>query len=387
MMRRKLNILRVLGYPFKQYGSLERYMVCLSRECKKRDYRILIHFDSSSMPYDKQYVRDIYNAGGEIVGFPMNGKYDIKYLIKMMRLIKSREVNVVHSYFSPACHLTSWAAWLCGVKGIFRTIGSMPYINEYRFRPYAIIRQNFFAFPLKRVVTVCKTIKKKYTSYFKINKKKVIVIYGGVDIKKYNSISDFRILEIRKEFGINKNEKVVGTIADLEPRKGHQYLLEAMLSIIKEIPYVKLLFIGDGSLKNQLQTMCKNLGISNNVIFTGIRNDVNKILSIFGISVLPSLWGEGLSAAILESMATGKPVVATDIGGSCELIQHGRNGFIVPAANSDALAQATIKILKHKELAEKMGYEGRKIIKEKFDIQIRVNRELKLYEDFIRSDI
>lgn len=376
-----------MGYPFKQYGSLERYMVCLSRECKKKGYRIFIHFDSDLMPYDEHYVKDIYDAGGEIVGFAMNGKYDIKYLLKMMNLIKEKCINVVHSYFSPTCHIASWAAQLCGVKGKFRTIGSMPYTHEYKFRPFNAIRQNLLAFPLKKIVTVCDAIKREYSSYFRVNEKKVMVIYGGTDIEKYNPNSDFRILEIKKEFGINENEKLIGIIADLEPRKGHKFLLEAMLLIIEEVPNVNLLLVGDGTLKNQLQNTCEKLGISNRVVFTGIRNDVENIIPVLDVSVLPSLWGEGLSAAILESMAAGKPVVATDIGGSSELIQHGRSGFIVPARDSNALAQAILRLLKDRKLATKMGFEGRKIVKQKFDSQMRADKELELYENFIIRNI
>jgi len=370
-----------MGYPFKQYGSLERYMVFLSKECKERGHRAFIHFDSDSMPYNDQYVRDVYEAGGEIVGFPMNGSHDVKYLFKMRRLIKEKNIQVVHSYFSPGCHFASWAAFICGVKGIFRTIGSMPYTHKVKFRSYAVIRQKLMAFPLTNTITVCKAIKKEYTSYFKINQNKVRVIYGGTDIDKYKPHFGSKVEKLRKEFSISKDEKVIGTIADLEPRKGHRYLLGAMPYIFDKIPNVKLVLIGDGTLWDRLQATCKKLGIMNHTIFTGIKNDVDDILHLFDVFVLPSIWGEGLSAAILEAMAVAKPVVATDIGGSSEVVDHGRTGFIVPAKDSDALAKAIVEILKDKKIVLGMGVEGRKIVKRRFDLRIRAKAEIGLYEN------
>ncbi len=381
---KKLNILRVMGYPFKHYGSLEGYLIQLSRECQKRGHKAFLHFDSDSMPYDEEYVSDAFDAGCEIVGFSIDGKIDISYLTKMIRLIRKKEINVVHSYFSPACHIASFAAWLCGVKGIFRTIGSMPYVDGYIVRAIGVVRQNLAALPIKKIITVCEAIRRECGSFYKMDEEKFEVIYGGVDLEKYSSNLGQKREKIKKEFNITEQDKVVGVIADLEPRKGVEYFLDAIPLILRKIPNIKVFLVGDGSLKNNLQNMSKMLRISNNILFTGTRNDVDAIISVLDVSVLPSLWGEGLSASLLESMAAGKPIVATDIGGTTEIIEDGKNGFVVPPRDSAALAEAILRVLRSEELGQKLGVEGRKIVNSKFDTKLRVKKELELYEQYIQ---
>jgi glycosyltransferase involved in cell wall biosynthesis len=263
----------------------------------------------------------------------------------------------------------------------------MPYVHEYRSKLFAVVRQHLFAFPLKKTIVVCEAIKEAYTSYFGIDAGKVLVIYGGTDLDRFRPTFNSSELKFRKDLKISENDKILGVIADLEPRKGHQYLLEAMPRIIEEVPNVKLLLIGNGSLKNKLQELCKELKIENHTIFVGTRNDIEKIIHLIDVSILPSLCGEGLSASLLESMAAEKPVVATDVGGTYELLEHGKNGFLVPPRDSSALAKAIITIIKNRKLAAEMGFEGRKVVKQNFDITIRAKREIELYEKFLANPL
>lgn len=146
-------------------------------------------------------------------------------------------------------------------------------------------------------------------------------------------------------------EFVVGTAARFSEQKGLHYLIEAASIVHQQIPQVKFLIAGDGELKEEIQKQIHQLGLQNIVILTGIYLDVYEFFSQLDLFVLPSLW-EGLPTVILESMASGVPVIGTNIPGTNELIQNGVDGWLVPPKNPQALAEKIISVLRSSHLRE-----------------------------------
>lgn len=138
------------------------------------------------------------------------------------------------------------------------------------------------------------------------------------------------------------------------------------------------MIVGDGYLRSHLEKLAINLNISNNVIFSGHRTDIADILSCSDVAVLSSV-REGFSITLLEYMAFGKPIVATDVGGNREAIINGESGIIVPPKDPIALAEGIMKFLKEKKLAEDFGKMAKERFKKKFTIQKMINETEKLY--------
>ena len=161
---------------------------------------------------------------------------------------------------------------------------------------------------------------------------------------------------------------VVGTVAHLEKRKGHRYLLEAA-QLLKGRGYAfKLMLAGSGSLRQPLEEMAQALGLAEQVSFFGFVSDVPKFLASLDIFALPSLY-EGLGVAALEAMAAGKAVVASRVGGLAELVNDGETGLLVPPGNARELAAAIAKLIEDKELRSSFGHKGAARVRDQFTMQ------------------
>lgn len=170
----------------------------------------------------------------------------------------------------------------------------------------------------------------------------------------------------------------IGFVGRLIQNKGPQYLVEALPALFERHPQTELWFVGDGPLRASLEQRCNELGVSGQVRFFGTREDVDDILRQCDIFVRPSLM-EGLSLTILEAMATGLPVIATDVGGTKEAVDEGRTGLLVPPSDVPALADALISLIEAPERRVQMGAAARARIEQDFGWQRIVKDSLDTY--------
>lgn len=212
----------------------------------------------------------------------------------------------------------------------------------------------------------------------RIDPRKLVLIYNAIDPGPFESASSARDRK-RQELGLHPEEKAVIVIANLIPYKGHSDLLRAMALAIREVPEVRLLVVGeDRGISAHLVQEAAALGIRSAVAFLGQRRDVPELLAASDLSVLAS-HEEGFSNVILESMAAGLPVVATDVGGNREAIIDGETGWLVPAKTPKVLAARIVDLLKDPSRARQWGEKGRARIKERFSVEKMVEAHLRLY--------
>lgn len=217
----------------------------------------------------------------------------------------------------------------------------------------------------------------------RVNKNKIVVIFNGINLNEYDlPHPDKKLVE---EFGKEENCVFVGTASQLIPRKGYSILLQAASQVLQVGPNVKFVIVGSGEEKysQSLYDLSKDLGITENIIFTGYREDISQIMKILDIVVLPSTHPEGFSRLLLEAMASSKPVVASRIGGNPEAVEDGRTGLIVPPGDVDSLAKALLQLVQNKELRQSMGHAGRQRVKEQFSIEINVSKIESIYEELL----
>jgi glycosyltransferase involved in cell wall biosynthesis len=212
-----------------------------------------------------------------------------------------------------------------------------------------------------------------------IDHRKVSVIYNGIDLNAFKSRIPNH--EAKNSMGIDSS-CVIGTVSRLSIEKDQSSLIRAFAKVASFDPTARLVFAGDGPLKDELQSLAMDLGVKNNVAFLGFRDDVNEVVQAFDIFVLSSLQ-EGISLSLLEAMALGKPTVVTNVGGNPEVVVDGLTGLIVQPENPEALANAIMKIMKGGDNADRMGEFGCKRIVAEFDIDKMVDRYLALYQDIL----
>ncbi len=212
---------------------------------------------------------------------------------------------------------------------------------------------------------------------------KIRVLYNGVDLDAYRPAG--MMGSLKGLLRIPEHSHIVGMVATIRPRKGHHILLKAAARIVREIPDTVFLLVGrDSGLQTELEDFANDLGIGKAIFFTGERDDVPEILSIIDILVSSSLY-EGLSNALLEGMAAGKPIVATEIAGNAEIVMHGQTGFIVPPGNPDALAEAIMRLLQDKALQKQMGKAGRQRAEKLFGMERMIREAESFYLELLAS--
>jgi glycosyltransferase involved in cell wall biosynthesis len=177
---------------------------------------------------------------------------------------------------------------------------------------------------------------------------------------------------------------VITVVARLFKEKGHDDFFAALAEVRRSHPEVLALLVGDGRARQECEYTVQKLNLEDNVLFAGLRDDVPAILDISDVYALSS-HGEGLSIAILEAMASGKAIVATDVGGNRELIDHGQTGLLVPARDPQAMAQALAYMLENPEQRSRMGESARVRARDRFSLREAVRRTEALYEELLRQ--
>jgi glycosyltransferase involved in cell wall biosynthesis len=207
-------------------------------------------------------------------------------------------------------------------------------------------------------------------------------IYNGVDLSRYDHQEPCCTLP--EEYGMEPGSQLVGVVARLEPEKGHPTLLEAWPAVLRAVPDVYLLIVGEGSRREALEAMARELRIAHRVVFTGRRDDVPAVTRALDVAVLPS-YREAQGLSILEAMALSRPVVASNVGGIPEMITDGITGLLVPPHDPDALAAAIIRLLRDHPFADTLGRAGHDLVHDRFCIDLMVDAVQQIYEDGARA--
>ena len=205
-------------------------------------------------------------------------------------------------------------------------------------------------------------------------------VYNGFDFKRVPDASDPE--EVRDRLGIEQGQ-VVGMVGAFHQRKDYRTYLRAAIQLLEEGREASFLAIGDGPLWKECAAMVPPR-FRSRMLLPGLRRDVESLIQVFDVGVLATnslVHGEGISNSILEYMALGKPVVATDGGGTPEIVENGRTGFLVAPLNPEEMAGKIAYLLDHPEKARQMGAEGRRRIETEFTISRMTERYMQIYRD------
>ena len=214
-----------------------------------------------------------------------------------------------------------------------------------------------------------------------VDKEKLVLIPNGVDIDMFNPSLDGRI--IRRRLGIESGSLIL-FVGGLIARKGIAFLLKAMKHVVSTYPNAMLVIAGKGPQRTYLERLAARLGISKNVIFTGeiSRTEIPFFFAACDMFVLPSIT-EGFGNVTIEAMATGKPVVGTCAGGTLDIIEDGVNGYLVQPKNPSEIADRIIRLLNDHRKRETMGKEGRRIVEEKFSMNMKAKKTIEVYKSVL----
>jgi len=317
----------------------------------------------------------------------INPVKDLKALIRLYTFIKRNRFDIVNTHTSKAGVLGRIAARLAGVPVIFYTPhGSIFHPVYYGPKILFLLSriENFIAMFTDKIITCSKSERADFLRYGVATDDKYVTIYWGKKqdefLKTYDGASK------RRELGIPEDAMLIGNVARLAPEKGHIFCLEAFKMVVDRFPKAKLLIVGDGILRPDIEAKIRESGLIGSVIMAGHRDDVPEILASLDISLHTSIW-EGAPRAVVEAMLMGKPIVATRVGGIPELIEDGVTGILIPSNDKERLLKAVTTLINDRALAGKIGESARRNAKERFALAPMVESITKLYSHFVELKV
>ncbi len=337
-------------------GGAERQLLSLVSCLDKEKYDICVGYFEGEGELKKEFQK----AGVKTKKFKLMGLWDISICWRLYQDMRANRYDIVHTH--------GFKADLCGA--ILGKLNAVPLIistihNQEQYLKNPIIRllEEWIISPIDdTIIVVSEGVKRFLIDTTGIPEGKIKKVCYGInpgDIK----IDKYK--DIRGEFGIDKDAILIGCIGRLVEQKGHRYFIQAAEKVIERNPKAKFFIIGRGKQEKHLKNLAKSFNLDSSVIFTGFREDAYSIIDKLNLIVMPSLW-EGLGLVLLEAMALGKPIVATDVGGIPEVVENKKTGILVPAKDPNALVEAINDLLEDCSVAARMGEMGLVSVKERF---------------------
>jgi len=329
------------------WGGQEIRIVAEMLGMKGRGHEVFLATPEEGLIYKRAR-----QAGIETFPVGMDKSSLINSVLAIKRIIKEKEVSIINTHSSKDSWAGSIAGRISGIK-VLRTrhISAAMKSDPFKRLVYGPLCDG--------IITTGEAIKAMLVRELKLNPDKIHSIPTGIDAGRFSGADGSGV---RASLGIGPGEPVIGIVAVLRSWKGHEYLVKAMPKVLKEFPDAKLLIAGEGPVRPHLERWVGELGIGGNVLLLGHREDVPEVMQAIDIAVLSSYASEGIPQTILQAMASGKPVIGTDVGGIPEVVKDGVTGIIVPPRDSDSLADAIRFLLKDKERLRLMGEAGRESV-------------------------
>ena len=311
------------------------------------------------------------DAGVQVISLGLKSKYDLLVAYRLRNALKIFQPDILHTYLLHANVLGRIVGRLSGVETIIsseRTVGLTK-----GMRRLATMLTN----PLTDAVEVnAKTVGAAVVEDLGVPAKKIEVVRSGFDFSSYSGPS--KRDEIRSDLGIGEEVHLVLSAARFRPSKGVEYAIRAFATANEERPNSHLLIAGEGEQFEFLVNLAQSLGITENVTFIGRRNDIPDLLAASDSMLLASL-NEGLPRIGIEAMAAGKPVIATDVGGTSEVVINNETGILVQPKDIATTAAKLIGLIDDSELCTRLGEVGRRRVQQNYSVDNYVDRLDGLY--------
>lgn len=349
-------------------GGTERQVVNLARQLDRSKFDLCL----ACFRRWGQLLDEVVSLGIPISEYEITHLYHPRAALQQLRLarfLRQQRVQVVHTYGFYATAFAVPAARLAGVPVIVVSIRDTgETLSGYRQKVQKMVCRLATSVLVNAEAVRQWLISQGYSAH------NIEVIRNGIALDRFENRSG----TIRQELGLPLDAPLVAMLSRLNRLKGAEYFLEAAAAVAPRFPQARFLIVGDVGFgdpqyRKELELAVIRLGLRDRVLFTGFRLDIAELLSEVSVSVLPSL-SEGLSNSLLESMAAGVPVVATDVGGNSEVVQDGVTGLLVPQRDSRTLADALSLLLEHPEIARQYGQAGKRRIAEHFSLDGMVHQ-------------
>ncbi len=344
-------------------------MLLLSLFLVRRGHQVAV-----ACPPNSELAKKAVKESIPVKSLPMWGELDLRAGYKLARLIRREGYEVIHCHSAHAHSLGVIASKLTRIPALVVSrrvdfpVGGKGWLNYYKYSS------------VDKIIAVSRGVKEVLTKG-RIPEEKIGIVHSGIDLRRFENIDHPG--DLYKELHLKGEEKVVGTVAALAPHKDHPNFLRAARIIAHRLPQVRFLIVGEGKEAGKLRRLAAELELEDWVIFTGFREDIPRLLSLFDVFVISS-YLEGLCTSILDAMAAGVPVVATGTGGIPEVVKDEENGILVPPRDAERLAAGVLRVLSDPGLAQRLVEAGHSTARE-FSAEQMAKQTEQLYHSVLRE--
>jgi glycosyltransferase involved in cell wall biosynthesis len=363
MNKKKINILMIV--PSLRLGGAERQAVDLANAISSDRFNVhLITFEK-----DTDLLGDLNRKKVMFSRLVRKHKFDLSFTKEIARIIRDGDIDIVHGTLQIAFLFGFLGRWRSGRKP--RLVCSL-HTTVNRSLKDEIFDWLLFA-PLLTfcagIITVCRNQKRYWSRKFPWLSRKMITVHNGVDLERYRDpLGSEGKGELRASMGIEEEDFVAVMVAGFRPEKGHVFALRAIERLVREGRKIKLILIGDGERRQELEALSRSLGLGETVLWMGCRKDPRPYLSISDVLLLSSFAVETFPLSVLEALSMGKPVIATSVGGIPEVLREGINGILVKPRDIEALHGALVRMMSDGNFRRKLAENARESVKKDFTI-------------------
>lgn len=365
---RKLSIIQLVSAR-EEWGGIEQHAKDLARGLKERGHSVCV------VARPVEFVTKKYSEVCQVYTFPIRGSIDLQSVWGIAKVIQERDVDIVHTHTSRDAWTALFATMVAGRGKAVTT----------RHAPFPAKRDpvhTWFYNKLASIICVSKFVRDSFlgdkpASYANHTP----VIYPGIDDSKFHHASGSRI---RSELGITEQDFVTGFVGRITPEKGVHVLMRAAAILKERGKESKLVVVGMADPQypqyvDELKEIARKGNIEATVHFYGFTSNVAEVLNSFNTLVLPAVSEESSPLVLREAMLCGKPAIATNSGGSLEIVDDGVNGYLVPPEDATAMADAVEKLLEDRNMAEQMGMAAAAKARATFTLGRMIDEIEKLY--------
>ena len=338
-------------------------------------------------------LRREIEAGGVRVLTLNNSRHSIIYLplffwdiaaalIKLILLVRRERIHIIHAHLPDCAILGGIVGKLSGARVVatYHGLGILP-SNRNQLDPRNLLRLMFYRLAARlcdRSIAVSEPVSQMLRDVVRTEPGRITVIANGADVAEYEKPVDRNA--VLRQLGLSSTNAIVTCVGRLVHNKGQKFLIQSMCDVVRSHPNAILLLVGGGPAKGELTRLVFDLQLDAHVRILGERSDVRELLAISHVFVLPS-FAEGISFALLEAMAAGKPVVATAVPGNEDVVVDKETGLLVPAGDSTRLGTALCDVLADPSRAKRMGALGKSRVKSHFNFEAARRQTEQLYDE------
>jgi glycosyltransferase involved in cell wall biosynthesis len=370
---KKIKVIQVIHGM--HYGGAENVVYNIVNQLEETEFDSFICCTNFTGDIGEEMARDGFPIRTLPKGLGVIGTY------KAIRsLLDELDADVVHTHGTPA---------LLAVSLLFLRRRKTKWIHTYHFGNYPHVKKTYlyaekalsrFA---DQLVSVSDSQQRAVIRHLGVAKKKIMTIFNGVPDNPCRNDAAMRA-SYRNALGYTDQDIVVASIVVLTRQKGINYLIDSVDSVCNQQSNVKYLIVGGGVLENDLREQAAQVKHSDKIQFTGWRKDIKEIMTAVDVFVLPSLW-EGLPMVLLEAMASGLPVIVTDVADNANVVEDGRSGYVIPPADTEALQDAILKMTSDGRKVESFGEQARISYEQRFTVSKMVEQYAEVYRRLSNS--